>query len=82
VHTLSFVVWFWLTTAHVLTYIFRALSLARDDTVELRRRFVPGVLERRALVTGSVILGLIVAIAFLPWDNTWAHGLQMFRGDR
>ncbi|MDQ2743435.1 MAG: hypothetical protein M3Z66_14240 [Chloroflexota bacterium] len=80
-HSLSFFVWFWLMSAHVLTYTLRAVSLARSDGAARSVQRVAGVFDRRMLVAGSLLLGLILAIAFLPWDTTWANWLGTFQRD-
>lgn len=81
VHSLSFFVWFWLMSAHVLTYTLRAVSLSGADGAPRRPPRVAGVVDRRMLVAGSLLLGLVLAIAFLPWDTTWAHWLGAFQRD-
>jgi len=81
VHTLSFFVWFWLMSAHVLTYLLRSLSLSQADMRGNRDQAVSGTLDRRMLVAGCIVLGVVLAIAFLPWDSTWAHWLGAFRHD-
>ncbi len=80
-HTVSFFVWFWLMSAHVLTYLPRALSLAGADMVKTRAAAIRGTLDRRSLVAGSLMLGVVLAVVFLPWDATWAHWLTAFRHD-
>jgi len=81
VHSLSFFLWFWLMSAHVLSYTLRAVSLSRADGAARSVQRVAGVFDRRMLVAGSLLLGMILAIAFLPWDTTWAHWLGTFRRD-
>jgi hypothetical protein len=70
-----------LMTAHVLAYVLRALGLAQADVSGGREHKVAGAMDRRALVAGSLILGVALAIAFLPWDTTWANWLGAFRRD-
>jgi len=81
VHSLSFFMWFGLMSAHVLTYTLRAVSLSRADGGRGRVQRVAGVFDRRMLVAGSILLGLALAIAFLPQDTTWANWLGTFRRD-
>jgi len=80
-HTISFCVSFGVMTARVLTYLWRALSLAGAELHTPRRRPVAGLLERDVLVVGSVLAGIVLALVFLPWDTTWAHWLSTFHGD-
>lgn len=81
-HTASFFVWFWLMAAHVLTYLFRAFSLAGSDISQKPSARVAGVVDRAALNIGALILGIILAGVFLPWDPSWVHALSAFHHDQ
>lgn len=59
-HKLSFIVWFFAMGIHVLTYVRRASEAAREE-----RHSPDGALTRRSLLTGSLVVGLILAAATL-----------------
>jgi hypothetical protein len=77
-HTASFVLWFCVMTIHVLTYVWRSPGLALEDFSSHGNR-VRGALGRRSLVVGSVLLGVVAAIVFLPLDASWVHWLSFRR---
>lgn len=80
-HTLSFFGWFWLMAIHVLAHTPRAMQLGFFDLAGSRfRRGVPGALTRESLVVGSIILGVVVAVAFLPLDTSWLQWGASFHG--
>ena len=60
-HQLSFVVWFFATSIHVLGHLARAPKLAFADFQPGRR--LGGSMTRRSLAAGSVITGLALALA-------------------
>lgn len=66
-HKLSFVIWFGSTSVHVLGYLARAPQLALADI--RRDGAVPGALTRRSLVVASLLVGLALALATLPWQT-------------
>jgi K+ transporter len=81
-HTPSFFFWFWVMSAHVLTYIWRAPGLALADLIPLRgRRLLGGAVSREPLVIGSVLLGVAVAVAFISLDASWVHWESLRRFD-
>jgi len=79
VHILSFILWFGLMTVHVLAYLRRAPQLALDD---LQQRAIAGAMTRLSLVLASLVLGLLIAIIFLPLDASWAQWLSRIGPDR
>lgn len=81
VHTASFFIWFWLMAAHVLTYIRRALFLSATELPGRGQELARPALTRTVLLAGSVLLGVALAVAFLPSDTAWAHFLSAFHHD-
>jgi hypothetical protein len=77
-HTVAFFVWFCLMAAHVLIYVLRALSLARADIVGNPLAAVSGAVDRSATGVGALLLGIVLAIVFLPWDASWTPWLSTF----
>jgi hypothetical protein len=75
VHTASFVIWFFMMTIHVLTYVWRSPGLALGDFSSHGNR-LRGALSRRSLVAGSVLLGVVAAVVFLPLDASWVNWLS------
>jgi hypothetical protein len=75
VHTASFVIWFFMMTIHVLTYVWRSPGLALGDFSSHGSR-LRGALSRRSLVAGSVLLGVVAAVVFLPLDASWVNWLS------
>jgi hypothetical protein len=71
-HTASFVLWFFVMTIHVLTYVWRSPALALAD-YSSRGPGLAGAPIRRSLLAGSVLLGIVTALAFLPLDAGWVH---------
>jgi hypothetical protein len=83
-HQMSFFLWFGLMTVHVLAYTPRAVRLGLADLVERGRnsRLLAGALTREGLVIGSVILGVVVAVVFLPSDASWLQWASRLHFDR
>lgn len=82
-HVLSFFIWFWLMTIHMLWYLNRAPRLAWEDiSPGSVRGMLAGAMTRRSLVIGSVLLGLALALALLPWDSSWVQWLSTIGSDR
>jgi hypothetical protein len=61
-HKLSFLLWFFAMTVHVLAYLRRTPELALADRDHLR-----GALTRRSLVVGSVLLGVVLALTMAAY---------------
>jgi hypothetical protein len=80
-HTIFFVGWFVVMTVHFLAYIGRAPRLALADVrSEPHDNGSPvrGRLTRQSLVAGSLVLGLVLAVALLPLDASWVHLVDRF----
>jgi hypothetical protein len=72
-HTFSFVAWGVLIGVHVLAYLTRVL---RDGTMDWRRNavdVVAGVRSRRAILVGTLLAGVVLALATLPAQRTVLH---------
>ena len=70
-HKASFVVWFGAMAAHVLAHVFRVPRLASADW--RRRDALPGSSLRRWLLAGSLVAGLILAVATVHLAGPWHH---------
>jgi hypothetical protein len=74
-HTFSFVAWGVLIGVHVLAYFTRVL---RDGTMDWRRNavdVVAGVRSRRAILVGTLLAGVVLALVTLPAQRTvLSHG--------
>ncbi|HEX8917832.1 MAG TPA: hypothetical protein VF898_04990 [Chloroflexota bacterium] len=83
-HQLFFFSWFGFMTIHVLAHTPRAARLGFSDLPGWRsgNRIVPGVMTRQSLVVGSIILGIVVAVVFLPLDSSWLQWASRFRFDQ
>jgi hypothetical protein len=69
-HTFSFIAWGVLISVHVLAYLTHVL---RRGTMDWRREavdVVAGVRSRRAVVVGTVVAGVALALATLPAQRT------------
>lgn len=75
VHTYSFFAWFCVMAVHVLIYLWRSPALALAD-ISREGSTLRGALSRRSLVVGSVLLGVVAAVVFLPLDTSWVHWLS------
>ena len=64
-HKASFVLWFLAMTVHVAAYARRAPVLALADSRDRLR----GAFERRSLVVGSLLFGVALVIAMLPFSS-------------
>jgi hypothetical protein len=72
IHKASFIAWFGVTALHVLAYLWRATELTADDVagrgdaaVVARRR------TRAALVVGSIVVGLVIAVIGVGTAHQW-----------
>ena len=71
IHQASFVVWFAVTTIHVLGHVRETWKLT---TAEMRANPpVPRRGTRIGLVAGSLVLGLTLGIASLGWTSAWTN---------
>lgn len=84
-HILAFLGWFGLMSVHVLAYVWRLPFLALPE-VGLGRLVgkspLPGWLSRDGLVVGSIILGVLLAVATFHWDTAWSNWYSGFRGNQ
>jgi len=76
-HKASFVVWLIAMAAHVLAHLLRVPRLAAADWK--RTEQLPGASLRRWLLAGSLVAGLIVALATVHLAAPWHH-FQPFDG--
>jgi hypothetical protein len=72
-HTLSFIAWGVLMIVHVLAYLPRVLRLGPTDWRPKRDPAVAGERPRRALLSGALLAGLIVALATYPAQQSWLN---------
>lgn len=79
IHTYAFFVWFVFMAIHVLTYVRRSPGLALAD-MSVQGSAVRGRVTRQSLVVGSVVLGLVAAVVFLPLDASWVQWLSFRHG--
>ncbi len=68
-HKASFVVWFGAMAAHVLAHALRVPGLARADWS--RQGALPGASLRRWLLAGSLVAGLVLAVATVHLAGPW-----------
>jgi hypothetical protein len=77
VHVASFILWFCIMTVHVLAHSWKAGRYGLSDLLPnirfeiLRQPRVGGVMTRRSLILGTLILGITLAVALLPLDHSW-----------
>jgi hypothetical protein len=70
-HGPSSVVWMLLVGLHVLVYLRRAWLAAREDVVARAR--VHGAWLRTVLLAAAIVVGVGVAVAFIPAQHRWLH---------
>ncbi len=70
-HKASFVVWFAVTGVHVLAHVRHLLPSTRP---------VPGGRLRRLLLAGSIVAGLVLAMATVRYAHPWVHWFATNRG--
>ncbi len=73
-HKLSFVIWFGATSLHVLGHLVRTPSLVWRDVAGGNR--VAGRVTRESLVAGAFLLGLVLALALLPWPSPFTPPIE------
>lgn len=82
-HKASFVVWLGATGIHVLAHVRRIPGLV---TADWRRRpvppekSVPGTAWRRFVLAGSIVAGLVLALATARYAQPWVHWFGAFHG--
>ena len=73
VHQASFIVWFAVTTIHVLGHIVETWRLTGDDLRATSTAEVPRVGMRRGLVLISLVIGVGLGVASLGWNHDWTN---------
>ncbi|HVC38354.1 MAG TPA: hypothetical protein VNH20_00060 [Candidatus Dormibacteraeota bacterium] len=76
-HKASFVLWFGAMSLHVLLHIFELPQSGVQDWLPRTKR-IAGVISRREVVLGSVLIGAVVGFIFLPGATPWQHWLAGF----
>jgi hypothetical protein len=79
VHALSFFVWGVLMIVHVVAYFSRTLRVGTADWRRHVELVVAGTRGRRAALIGSLLAGVILALATYPTQQAWRSD---HRGDR
>jgi hypothetical protein len=69
-HKASFIVWFGVTTVHVLGHILETPALAVADW-RRERVDVGGAVPRRGLVALALVVGLALGLVALGWVHNW-----------
>jgi hypothetical protein len=67
IHRVSFVLWFAVTTVHVLGHLKETATFAPRDFVRRTRRQVRGASTRAWVTLASLVTGLVCAWAILPY---------------
>jgi len=70
-HKASFAVWFAAMSAHVLAHVLRVPRLASADWG--RADQLPGSTLRRWILAGSLVAGLVIAVATVHLAGPWQH---------
>jgi hypothetical protein len=71
VHAVSFAVWGVVIIVHVLAYTARTLRLGPADWRPAAAQVVAGVRSRRAALAGTLVAGVILALATYPAQQSW-----------
>ncbi|MGZ4334817.1 MAG: hypothetical protein ACXVRJ_11180 [Gaiellaceae bacterium] len=79
-HKASFAVWLVATGLHVLAYIRRVPGLARADWRRGDPAPIGGSFARRTLLTGTLVAGVILAVATVRYAQPWVHWAAVFHG--
>ena len=83
-HKASFAVWLVSTGIHVLAYLPRVPALAAGDWRSHRRSREPAVggsSLRRFLLAGTLVAGLILALATIRYAQPWLHFIAIGGGN-
>ena len=75
IHRASFVLWFGAMTIHVLGHLVETAKFAPRDVFPYTRRQVKGASARQWTLAVALGLGVIAAIAVLPYAASWRTGL-------
>jgi hypothetical protein len=70
-HKAAFIAWFVVTSVHVVAYMWRVPRLAAPDWRRDEAR-LGGSVQRRLLVGGAVVAGVMVAAATVRYASAWA----------
>jgi hypothetical protein len=70
VHQASFAVWATVTGLHLL---FRIVAAVRLTVLADRRRPLPGLLGRLAVLTVALVAGVVLAVVLVRADESWHH---------
>jgi hypothetical protein len=71
VHAISFGVWGVVVSIHVLAYLARTLRVGPADWRPHAEQVVAGTRSRRAVVGGTLLAGVILALATYPAQQSW-----------
>jgi hypothetical protein len=80
-HKASFIVWFVVMSAHVLTHLLRTAGTVMTEWLQRRPPDVPGRAARRMVVVCSLGLGLVFGVVSLAWTGPWVTWLGGGGGD-
>ncbi len=78
-HKGVFLLWFLAMSVHVLAYLGRLPGLGLADW-RPGARSVPGRSRRQAALLGSLVAGVVLAVALLPAAGAWTHWVAAFGG--
>ena len=73
-HKASFFLWFAVMTIHVLGHFGETLRLSTKDWTSRVRQAVGGSKIRRWALGASLVIGLILAFATIPYVGSWPPG--------
>jgi hypothetical protein len=82
-HKASFVVWLGATGIHVLAHLRRIPGLVTADWQRKPvppEKSVPGTAWRRFVLAGSIVAGLVLALATVRYAQPWVHWFGAFHG--
>jgi hypothetical protein len=71
IHKVSFVLWFFAMTAHVLGHLVEVARLAPRDWLRRTRRDVRGAGSRQWLIAASLVTGALLGLAILGRIGPW-----------
>jgi hypothetical protein len=71
VHRLSFIAWGGLIVIHVLAYLTRVLRVGPADWRGNAEQVVAGARSRRAVLSGALLAGVVLALATYPAQRAW-----------